>query len=398
MTTTLAAVADAYDAWVNRRYGELDEMFYYYNSEKAREYGAGSTEAKRFLILTTTLYGLYMATQMVGQGFADLLRIGESLSEPSAGNIAQDGLRLVSLAAPAFKVARLGGAYGVSGGNYLNSCGATATAAAARLSGTKLAMRLKDFQAVLKLPQSPKSSSFPGVVIAEIAEALDGIGAKTIHRVLKSWQDVEAMLDLAKGPVLFVVEMTIDGKLCRHAMAAFRVLGETTIADQAGLQSGAAIRNQLAKINATFVSGWVVEDSALVQAVNLASGTAFKINLPVSTLDHLKSEDLTWLMETLLIPAWVIPGEILWGLGDLINKELGRPPLGAPDGLTPNASRVLRVTPNGAGKSVLLIQAGSGLGTDDFLAAVNELESKGRVVVTRAPSAPLGIVSIARIK
>jgi hypothetical protein len=373
-------------------------MYYYYNSENARKYGAGSLKTKGYLVLTTTLYGLYMASQMVGQGFVDLLRVGETFSDPSVANAAQDGLRVVSLVAPAFKVFRLGAAVGVSGGSYVSSCGATATSVAARLSGTKVVMRLKDFQEVLKLPVSPKSAAFEGVTPPQMAAVLDAIGAKMIHRVLAGWQDVEAMLDLNKGPVVFWVETIVNGQRCRHAMAAFRVFGETSIADQFGVQSGAAIRGQLAQAKSTFVAGWVVEDSALVHAVNLASGTAASINMPVSTLDHLRSEDLDWLMETLLIPAWIVPSRVLWGLGDLINEQLGRPPFGKSADMSPDAARVLQVTPKGAGKNGLMAQVGSGLSTDRFLAAVAELEEKGWVRAVRGTAPPLGIVSITRIK
>lgn len=394
--TSLAHVADAYDAWVKQRYDELDEMYYHYNGEVARRFGAGDRRTRNFLILTTTLYGLYTASQLVGQGFVDLLRVGESAKDPTAGNLLQDGLRVVSLAAPAFKAFRLGGAVGVSGGGYLNSCGATATAVAARLSGTKLVMRLKDFQSVLKLPISPKSAEFPGVTLAQIAQALNDIGAKTIHRTIKSWQDVEAMLDLKKGPVVFVVKLVINGSKENHAMAAFRVMGETSIADQSGVSSAASIRAQLAKMDASYMSAWLVEDSALVHAVNLAGGTAANANVAASIAN--RPEDLSWLLETLLIPAWIVPGRVIWGLGDLVNEKLGRPPLGASDGLSADATKVLRVTPDGAGKSTLLIQVGSGLATDAFLAAVAELEAKGRVRVNRSPGAPLGIASIVRIK
>jgi hypothetical protein len=395
--TNLAAVADAYDAWVKQRYVEIDEMYYFANTEVARRHGANSLQSKFFLGLSTTVYGLYMASQMVGQGFVDLLRVGETLKNPTAGNIAQDGLRLVSLAAPVFKVARLAGAAGVSGGNYASSCGATATTFAARLSATKLVMRLKDFQSALKLPMSPTDPAFAGVTMAEIAEALDAIGAKTIHRVMKGWADVEAMLDLAKGPVVFVIEFMDQGTLTRHAMAAFRVAGETTIADQAGLASGKSVQSLYAQLNAKYIAGWVVEDSALVHAVNLASGTAVAVNMPVG-LDRVRSNDLTWLAETLLLPAWLIPAKVLVGLGDLVNEKLGRPRLTGNGGLSADANNVLRATPAGAGASSLIVQVGSGLSADAFLAAVAELESKGRLRVVRAPGAPLGIVSLVRLQ
>jgi len=394
--TNLAAVADAYDAWVKQRYAELDEMYYYYNGEVARRHGANSRQAKGFLALSTTVYGLYMASQMVGQGFVDVLRVGESLGDPSLGNIAQDGLRLVSLAAPAFKVLKLGSAIGVSGGNFVNSCGATATAFAARLSGTKIAMRLKDFQTVVKLPLSPKNPNFPGVTIAEMDQALGGIGAKTMKQPISSWQEVEALLDLDKGPVIFGVVPARGG--IGHIMAAFRVLGETSIADQNGIIRGAVVRDGLINAGYKFVTAWVVEESALVHAVNLASGTAVAVNANGSWIDSPGAEDLNWLLETLLIPAWIIPGQVLWGLGDLVNEKLGRPPLRGNGGLSADATKVLRVTPNGAGKSCLMVQIGSGLSADAFLAAVAELESNGRVRVVRAPGAPLGIVSIVRLK
>jgi len=396
--TNLAAVADAYDAWVKQRYVEIDEMYYFANTEVARRHGANSLQSKFFLGLSTTVYGLYMASQMVGQGFVDLLRVGETLKNPTVGNVVQDGLRLVSLAAPVFKIARLAGASGVAGGNYASSCGATATTFAARLSGTKLVMRLKDFQSALKLPTSPTDPAFAGVTMAEIAEALDAIGAKTIHRIIKGWADVEAMLDLNKGPVIFVIEFMEQGKLTRHAMAAFRVAGETTIADQAGLASGKSVQSLYAQVNAKFIAGWVVEDSALVHAVNLASGTAVMAGIPAAGLDRLRSDDLTWLAETLLIPAWLIPAKVFWGLGELINQKLGRPPLSGSGGLSADANKVLRVTPPGAGGNTLMVQVGSGLSTDAFLAAVAELESKGRLRVVRAPGAPLGIVSLVRLQ
>lgn len=396
--TGLSAVADAYDAWIRQSYADLDEMYYFANNDVARKHGANSFQSKFFLALSTTMYALYMASQMVGQGFVDLLRIGESVTTPSAGNIAQDGLRLVSLAAPVFKVARLSGAVGVSGGNYANSCGATATAFAARLSGTKLVLRLKDVQSALKLTLSPKDPAFVGMTMPEIAEGLASIGAKTIHRALKSWADVEAMLDLKKGPVIFVIEFMDQGKLTRHAMAAFRVAGETSIADQTGVSSGKAIAKLYADLNAKFISGWVVEDSALVHGVNMASGAATLANAPVARLGREQPEDLNWLAESLLLPAWTIPAKVIWGLGDLVNQKLGRPPLGGREGLSTNAARVMQVTPSGAGQNAMMVQVGSGLSTDAFLAAVAELESKGRVRVVRLPGAPNGIASLVRIK
>jgi hypothetical protein len=152
----LADFADWYDGVVNDSYEMADYYYYDYNRQVGAKFGAGDRRTKNFLILTTTLYGLYMGIQSVTQGMIDTLRIGRGVSKGTLGGVAEDGLRLLSFAGGGAKalvkyVPEVAGVAAAGKGGVM-SCGPTSIVMAARLTATELTLSMDRVRRLMKLP------------------------------------------------------------------------------------------------------------------------------------------------------------------------------------------------------------------------------------------------------
>lgn len=182
-----------------------------------------------------------LATCMdVGKGFVDVLRLGEGAAQGTVKGFLIDGLRLVSLAGPIGRAAKIAGTarnariarlIADPGGPR---CSWINAAKAMRHSGQKLFASVDDLAQSVGIPLK----NMKGVHLSEIVDALRQIGAKVGNVIdLPSFDLLRRLVPRDGGVVLVGLRAFKNGKKldAGHAVYAFRdAFGRLRFMDRSG--------------------------------------------------------------------------------------------------------------------------------------------------------------------
>ncbi len=233
-------------------------------------------------IVATTVY----TSMALGSGLVDILRLGEGVKEGGWG-YAEDGLRILGLAGPVFKLGRLGAAkwtYSPRG----PWCASVATAKALRHTGNKIFVKASEIMGRTGV-KPPKNMN-------EFMPVLKGLGAKV--KEVKNVPTINKLKALTKenkkSVVLFAVRWKkSNGKGAAHALYAYRdTFGRFKIADR----TGKIVRN-LDELNIYYdnIGSAVIQGSAMViknavvtKGTSLASMLAIEVNMFLAKTENEK--------------------------------------------------------------------------------------------------------------
>jgi len=238
-------------------------------------------------------YAGFKFTSEVARGFADVMRIGDGVSQGGWG-YAQDGLRLLVLVGPALKVSRilLARVAAVDATPLVGNCGWVAATRAARLLGLRHFAKLGD------LTQAAGRTGMvyePGLAaISDMAPVFRQLGTAT--KALPSPATMEGISNIARAHpgqvVMFGLEWPQGGSTARHAMLAWAnpVTRTVQFLDRTG---GRAITS-LSELVRFYGSGvakavpsggvLVIQNSAIVWAMGTLPTLANIIGLEVRSL------------------------------------------------------------------------------------------------------------------
>lgn len=180
------------------------------------------------IVLATVVH----TSMTLGSGLVDLLRLGEGVKKGGWRGLAEDGLRLLTLAGP---IAR--GARGVARFLVPNSfpghgiCGWITATQVLRQTGVKHFALLED------LVRASGRSEIDSLYLHEIEALLKQLGARTTYlSTVQSVKEIAALL--ARNPrsvVVFGAQYVHNGVQGGHALYAFRdILGRIRFVDRTG--------------------------------------------------------------------------------------------------------------------------------------------------------------------
>jgi hypothetical protein len=320
---TPAAIADAFDemhkdnmrayertmqSWVNRQYQEHGEGWQFYGAAVT----AGVGEA------------LFDFLGKSGGGLVDLLRLGETIRNPSVGSVFRDGLRILMVAGPALRAVRMLGAVRVAGGPM--SCTFTGWVKALNISGVRVGATIEELSQGFFRQAGPLAETmeewnqlnrgrsviyenwFWGtqspMVLAQRAQAL---GAEVEMAVPRSSSVAEQLKDIAKlakdrnGPVMFGVRWAQGGG---HTMTAYySPFQGVRFADQ----TGSTAFKQLLSVAANGGIQEVYPEAAIVKEASV-----------VRLLDNAGTMAVS-------LPLYLVPGKIMDHIERRVRQETGRP-------------------------------------------------------------------------
>lgn len=339
----LEKIADAFDKMHAEVQRDLDDVLLVKGGQTAgKAFGPDSVLTWSMAISAGIAWSLSTFTLGAGKSLVDVLRLGEGVKSGTLSGVASDVLRVLNLI-PALGVAAKGigmggrlasiaGATRVAGGAYQSSCGATASAAAARLSGTRLLLTLDEVGNFVG-KGSPKSPQFPGMWFHEIKSVLMGVTSTTqeINMSGAGIEAVEAAAAQGRGPVVFGVQWwrgvqplrnaAIEGSAGDHWLVAFRnVRGQIMVADQYGVRPITQIGSiQGTTSQFTLASrALLVGDGALIRGLGTLESTGQAM---VGA-----SKGASWLATSFGLQMVVVNAPTTWSLDATVRKKLGRPP------------------------------------------------------------------------
>ena len=204
-------------------------------------------ELDRFVDNNPNLFGVIVATATatamdLGAGTVDALRFGQGMAEGGVKGIGKDALRLIALAGPLGRGAklvqtsanaRLARLIVDPGGGI---CGWVSGTQALRQTGSKAFAAVEDLAAAL----GKNVAELGGSTLTGRLELFRQIGARILPvRAVKAFDDIRKMLKSDGGVALFnVFGKRVEGGVVRevgHAVYAFRdTLGRVRILDRGG--------------------------------------------------------------------------------------------------------------------------------------------------------------------
>jgi hypothetical protein len=210
-----------FQSWVNNVYRSEGETW--------RFYGAAGTAAGA--------EALYTFAGGVASGFVDVLRIGQGIAKGTVGGLAQDGLRIITVAGGVFRVFRVATATLLEVGGPM-SCVVSSTAKAGVLSGRWLNLNaFFDQAASLHGGRAVVSAAnFKGLLPNSYLAFLR-LFAPVTTVAAQSVDDVINAARVANGPVMFAVKWVGKAGMQggAHMMVAFRdIFGRVRFTDQLG--------------------------------------------------------------------------------------------------------------------------------------------------------------------
>ena len=361
----LEKTADAFDKMHADVQGSLDKALLVDLGQKAGEtFGPDSILTTMTALPVGIIYSLSTFVMGAGKGLVDVLRLGEGVKEGTLSGVGSDVLRLLNII-PALgmvgkglsmtgKMARVALASRVAGGAYQSSCGATASAAALRLSGVRIFITLDEIGAAIG-KGSPKSANFPGMFFWEIKNFLMGVAPATeeLNMAGSGVEAVETAAAQGKGPVVFGVQwsgagntrppaipqlgrvvrgtqlpnlpdppsnIALDWSAGDHWLVAFKNLkGEIMVADQFGVRPISQI-GAIGGTTSEFTLGakaLLVPEGAVVTGLNWW-GTAGRAVTGAGASG--------WLTASFGVEAVLVDAKTTWSIDAKIRETLGRPP------------------------------------------------------------------------
>jgi len=188
-------------------------------------------------------FGIIVATagataSELGAGFVDVLRFGEGVAEGGVRGFGKDALRLISIAGPLGKGAKLAhGARSAKLARVIRDpgggiCAWISAAKALRQTNTRLFASVDDLLQALNLRRFPDVFS----VFDDVLQPLRSIGAQVLRlRAPRTMADVKNAVPRDGSVVSFVVDWVRGGQNTRHSLYAFYdYLGRFRIADRTG--------------------------------------------------------------------------------------------------------------------------------------------------------------------
>lgn len=235
--------ADAFDRMHHENMQFFDEGTRMHIHDTATQFGVDNWRTDFAAVHGGLTYAFLEFSQSFVGGLLDILRLGESIRKPSVGAVVQDGLRLVTIAAPAIgmlQFVKLKAAFAVPGAAY--SCALTSSTMALRLSGTRMFARIGDVLKGMKevsgnllteeivLANNYGGTSPENLTILFQNLARLGLKMRPVRGTVIA-SDVGAVVAKTGQPVLFNVQSTPS----RHMMLAYKDLkGVIRLADQSG--------------------------------------------------------------------------------------------------------------------------------------------------------------------
>jgi hypothetical protein len=338
----LEKVADGFDKIHAEAQADVEDFFLVKGGQWAGEtFGADSIGTYTTAIGASIAYSLTTFTLASGKGLVDILRLGKGVRSGTVSGIGHDALRVLNILPVAGMIAKgvgLGAraasiamAARVVGGSYVSSCGATASAAAARLSGTRVFMTLEEIGKMTGLG-NPKLNQFPGMWYSQLKNLLTSISTTTkeIDMTGAGIDVVGKAAAQGQGPVVFGVQWwqgftplrnalynTIEAD---HWLVAFQnIKGEVMVADQFGMRPIA----QLGTINGTTTS-FTISSKALIVGEGGIMTAVTKLQNAGLILKTGKVAD--WLATSFGLEMIIVDSKTTQSLDAQIRQILGRPP------------------------------------------------------------------------
>ena len=454
----LETIADSFDRMHAEAQKTVDDGVTSAGQWSGDTFGPDSGWNWVFAIPTGIAYSIATFTMASGKGLVDVLRLGEGVKSGTAGGVASDALRIASILPAVGMIGKTGGMIARTGGaavegsallkqsgmilnatqaaagDYQMSCGVTSSVVAVRLGGIRRLVTLDELGAYFG-KGSPMSPGFPGVSWSEVTQVLPQVGARAqqIGRAGMTLADIETAAQQGRGTVVFGVGWTGGG---RHILAAFRnTQGQVVVADQFGVR----FLSDLGRIGGQSAAYTLTGDALLVENVGFVQRmeTLRQVGAATKGLGSAAEKSgaafnqsaaaRTYLTGALGIETVILPWARTWSIDSAIRDALGRPPRNAPavgdaagtgggpapggaapglpgasagagiaGPLPPDAARLLAALPPKGKRTRQDVQQAAGLTGSRFYEAVQLLERRGLVTVTRFGQDELNISSLER--